>query len=94
MKKAFTYTLIFIGIQFVVGGLVTLAFQLSGGNGTGATALMITSAAASIVTVIVFLVGYCLPSLATDAPLVCPFLVCGGLTWGLGPLDVVAGTDA
>ncbi len=57
MKKAFIYTLIFIGIQFVVGGLVTLAFQLSGGNGTGATALMITSAAASIVTVIVFLVA-------------------------------------
>ena len=47
----------FIGIQFVAGGLVTLAFQLSGGNGTGATALMITSAAASIVTVIVFLVA-------------------------------------
>lgn len=57
MKKAFIYTLIFIGIQFVAGGLVTLAFQLSGGNGTGATALMITSAAASIVTVIVFLVA-------------------------------------
>ena len=57
MKKAFIYTLIFIGIQFVVGGLVTLAFQLSGGTGTGATALMITSAAASIVTVIVFLVA-------------------------------------
>ena len=47
----------FIGIQFVAGGLVTLAFQLSGGNGTGATALIITSAAASIVTVIVFLVA-------------------------------------
>lgn len=57
MKKALIYTLIFIGIQFVAGGLVTLAFQLSGGNGTGATALMITSAAASIVTVIVFLVA-------------------------------------
>lgn len=57
MKKALIYTLMFIGIQFVVGGLVTLAFQLSGGNGTGATALMITSAAASIVTVIVFLVA-------------------------------------
>lgn len=57
MKKALIYTLIFIGIQFVAGGLVTLAFQLSGGNGTGATALIITSAAASIVTVIVFLVA-------------------------------------
>lgn len=57
MKRALIYTLIFIGIQFVAGGLVTLAFQLSGGNGTGATALMITSAAASIVTVIVFLVA-------------------------------------
>ena len=57
MKKALIYTLMFIGIQFVAGGLVTLAFQLSGGNGTGATALMITSAAASIVTVIVFLVA-------------------------------------
>ena len=57
MKKALIYTLIFIGIQFVAGGLVTLAFQLSGGNGTGATALMITSKAASIVTVIVFLVA-------------------------------------
>ena len=57
MKKALIYTLIFIGIQFVAGGMVTLAFQLSGGNGTGATALMITSAAASIVTVIVFLVA-------------------------------------
>lgn len=57
MKKALIYTLMFIGIQFVAGGLVTLAFQLSGGNGTGATALIITSAAASIVTVIVFLVS-------------------------------------
>lgn len=57
MKKALIYTLMFIGIQFVAGGLVTLAFQLSGGNGTGATALIITSAAASIVTVIVFLVA-------------------------------------
>lgn len=56
MKKAIIYTLIFIGVQFVAGGLVTLVFRLLNGDSTSATGLIVTTAVASIVTVVVFLV--------------------------------------
>lgn len=57
MKKALIYTIVFVGIQFLVGGLVTLIFRLLKGEGTspGAMELIITTAATSVMTVIVFL---------------------------------------
>ena len=57
MKKALIYTIVFAAIQFVAGGLVARVFRLLQGEGaeTSATGLIVTTAAASIVTVIVFL---------------------------------------
>ena len=57
MKKALIYTIVFVGIQFLVGGLVTLIFRLLKGESAapGAMELIITTAATSVVTVIVFL---------------------------------------
>ena len=57
MKRALVYTLIFLGIQLLAGGLVALAYQLLKGEGgeTSATGLIITTATASIVTIVVFL---------------------------------------
>ena len=57
MKRALFYTLMFVGIQLLGGGLVALAFQLLKNEdaGTSATGLIVTTAAVSIVTIVVFL---------------------------------------
>ena len=57
MKNALVYTIVFVGIQMVLGGLVTLVCgQLTGVDaGTNATTLIVTTASTSIVTLIVFL---------------------------------------
>lgn len=57
MKRALFYTLMFVGIQLLGGGLVALAFQLLKNEdaGTSAAGLIVTTAAVSIVTIVVFL---------------------------------------
>lgn len=57
MKNALVYTIVFVGIQMVLGGLVTLVCgQLTSVDaGTNATTLIVTTASTSIVTLIVFL---------------------------------------
>lgn len=57
MKRALYYTLIFVGIQFLAGGLVTLGFRLLNSDSTSATGLIVTTATTSIVTIITFLVA-------------------------------------
>ena len=56
MKKALTYTLVFVGIQLLAGGLVSLACELLMGKGEqDAVTLIATTAVAGIVTIVVFL---------------------------------------
>lgn len=57
MKNALVYTIVFVGIQMILGGLVTLVSGLLTGlsAGTNATTLIVTTASTSIVTLIVFL---------------------------------------
>lgn len=57
MKNALVYTIVFVGIQMILGGLVTLVSGLLTGlsAGTNATTLIVTTASTSIVTFIVFL---------------------------------------
>jgi hypothetical protein len=57
MKRALFYTLMFVGIQLLGGGLVALAFQLLKNEdaGTSAAGLIVTTAAVSVVTIVVFL---------------------------------------
>lgn len=57
MKKALIYTIVFVSIQFLVGGLVSLIIQLLKGEevAMGAVGLIVTTAATSIVTIVVFL---------------------------------------
>lgn len=56
MKKALVYTLVFLGIQMLAGGLATLACELVMGKGAAdVMTLVVTSATAGIVTIVVFL---------------------------------------
>ena len=57
MKKALIYTIVFVSIQFLVGGLVSLIIQLLKGEevAMGAVGLIVTTQATSIVTIVVFL---------------------------------------
>ena len=55
MKRALIYTIIFATIQFLTGGVATLAFELLNGDSKSATGLIVSTATASIVAVIIFL---------------------------------------
>lgn len=55
MKRALIYTIIFAAIQFLIGGVATLAFELLNGDSKSATGLIVSTATASIVAVIIFL---------------------------------------
>lgn len=55
MKRALIYTIIFAAIQFLTGGVATLAFELLNGDSKSATGLIVSTATASIVAVIIFL---------------------------------------
>ena len=56
MKKALAYTLVFLGIQMLAGGVVALVCdQLLGKSSTDVTTIILSTAAAGIVTIIVFL---------------------------------------
>ena len=57
MKNAIVYTIVFAGIEILVGSLVLLAYQLLKGTGTelDATGVIISSGLAGVVTIAVFL---------------------------------------
>ena len=55
MKRALIYTIIFAAIQFLTGGVATLAFELLNGDSKSATGLIVSTATASIIAVIIFL---------------------------------------
>ena len=57
MKNAIVYTIVFAGIEILVGSLVLLAYQLLMGTGTGLDAMgvIISSGLAGVVTIAVFL---------------------------------------
>ena len=55
MKRALVYTIMFAAIQFLAGGVATLVVELLNGDSTSATGLIVSSATASIVAVIIFL---------------------------------------
>jgi len=55
MKRALFYTIMFVAIQFLAGGVAALIFKLLNGDSTGATGLIVTTATASIMAVVIFL---------------------------------------
>jgi membrane protease YdiL (CAAX protease family) len=57
MKNAIVYTIVFAGIEILVGSLVLLAYQLLKGTGTelDAMGVIISSGLAGVVTIAVFL---------------------------------------
>lgn len=96
MKRALIYTIIFAAIQFLTGGVATLAFELLNGDSKSATGLIVSTATASIVAVIIFLTARwtVVSSLDSDASLVCVVLVCDGCSWHFGSFYLVARADA
>ena len=99
MKNAIVYTIVFAGIEILVGSLVLLAYQLLKGTGTelDAMGVIISSGLAGVVTIAVFLAAkWAVVSspLDTYPSLDCLVLVCDSYLGISYSIIMASGIDA